>query len=257
MFVLLSNDDGIQAPGLVALAKEFSCAHHEVAVVAPDRERSASSHSITVHKPLRVQQVGTHAGTKWAYAVNGTPGDCVKLALTTLLPKQPDMVVSGINCGSNLGTDVFYSGTVAAALEALLHGIPAVAVSLATSNPEADYGFAARVGLSVAERLITKPALSRALININVPDLSRSAIKGVRITRLGIRRYRNVFETRRDPRGQTYYWLAGEPVTGASSVDTDIAMVEQGYVSITPVAVDLTDYERLNQIRSWENEIDT
>lgn len=255
MFVLLSNDDGIQAPGLKTLAKEFAD-EHEVAIVAPDRERSASSHSITVHKPLRVQQIDGYLGTTKAYAVNGTPGDCVKMALTTLLTKQPDMVISGINRGSNLGTDVFYSGTVAAALEALLHGIPAVAVSLATSSHEADYSFAARVGLSVAEHLATKPALSRSLININIPDLPQEAIKGIRITRLGIRHYRNVFEARRDPRGQTYYWLAGEPVVGAGSVDTDITVVEQGYVSITPVAVDLTDYEGLRQIRSWEREID-
>lgn len=193
MFVLLSNDDGIQAPGLTALIKEFA-RRHEVAVVAPDRERSASSHSITVHKPLRAQQMDTKLGATCAYAVNGTPGDCVKLALTTLLPKKPDMVISGINRGSNLGTDVFYSGTVAAAFEALLHGIPAIAVSLATYGEETDYGLSAAVALAVAERLAAKPVLSRTLININVPDLRKADIKGVRITRLGIRQYRNILK---------------------------------------------------------------
>ena len=256
MFVLLSNDDGIWAPGLAAMAHKFVQAGYKIAVVAPDRERSASSHSITVHKPLRAQPVNMNTTTKWAYAVNGTPGDCIKLALSTLLPQKPDMVISGINRGPNLGTDVFYSGTVAAALEALLHGIPAVAVSLATLSPEADFNPAAEVGLAIVERLTINPALARrALINVNVPHY-KSATKGIKITRLGIRRYRNVFEARRDPRGQTYYWLAGEPMTETNSLDTDIASVEEGYVSITPVVVDLTDYECLHILRSWEKEID-
>jgi 5'-nucleotidase len=257
MFVLLSNDDGIQASGLVTLANVFHCSGHEIAVVAPDRERSASGHSITVHKPLRIQRVGLYDNTKWAYAVNGTPSDCVKLALTRLLPKKPDMVISGVNKGPNLGTDVFYSGTVAAAVEALLHGIPGVAISLATVDSTPDFDYAANVGLSVANHLAAEPSLMRTLMNINVPDRPGSSVKGLKVTRLGTRRYRNVFEARRDPRGRIYYWLAGEPITGSSSLGTDIAMVEQGYISITPVTVDLTDYNVLPKLRSWENVIDT
>ncbi|NLG86398.1 MAG: 5'/3'-nucleotidase SurE [Firmicutes bacterium] len=259
MFVLLSNDDGIEAPGLMALAKELA-PKYEAVVVAPDRERSASSHAITVHKPLRVRQINANLNIKQAYAVNGTPSDCVKLALTTLLPKQPDMVISGINRGSNLGTDVFYSGTVAAALEGLLHGIPGIAVSLATSSgdsdSDSDYSLAAQVALLVVERLANKPNIPRMLININVPDLPRDMIRGIRITRLGMRRYRNVFEIRRDPRGQTYYWLAGEPVAEVDEIDTDIAAIEDGYISLTPITVDLTDYGAIKQLQAWEKEFD-
>jgi 5'-nucleotidase len=256
MFVLLSNDDGIEAPGLMALAKEFSH-KHEVVVVAPDRERSATGHAITVHKPLRARLMEAYLESGLAYAVNGTPSDCIKLALTTLLPKEPDIVVSGINRGPNLGTDVFYSGTVAAALEGLLHGIPSIAVSLATFDRNSSYTTAARVALSVAERATGEPSLSRILININVPNVAKEHLKGIRITRLGTRRYRNVFEARLDPRGQTYYWLAGEPIVETDDIDTDIAVVKNGYVSITPVLVDLTHHQAINDIRSWEDEIDT
>ncbi|MDK2882034.1 MAG: 5/3-nucleotidase [Bacillota bacterium] len=252
MFVLLTNDDGIEAPGLLALASEFR-SRHEVAIVAPDRERSASAHAITVDRPLRAKKIEHAQAPSWA--VSGTPGDCVKLAITTLLPRQPDMVISGINRGPNLGTDVFYSGTVAAALEGVLFGLPAIAVSLASYAANANYGFAARVARAVAERLIGKPVLSQALLNINVPNLPDKEIRGISITRLGTRRYRNVFEARKDPRGQIYYWLAGELVNEErSDRDTDIAAVAEGKVSITPLHIDLTDYGRLPQLERWLDE---
>lgn len=249
MFVLLTNDDGIEAPGLLALAREF-CARHELAIVAPDRERSASAHAITVDRPLRAKKIEHPLGPAWA--VNGTPGDCVKLALTTLLSRQPDVIVSGINRGPNLGTDIFYSGTVAAALEGVLFGLPAIAVSLASYAATADYGLAARVARAVAERLAGKPALSQALLNINVPNLPDKEIRGISITRLGTRRYKNVFEARKDPRGQPYYWLAGELIKEeGSDRDTDIAAVAEGKISITPLHIDLTDYRRLPELKGW------
>ncbi|MGI6604230.1 MAG: 5'/3'-nucleotidase SurE [bacterium] len=248
MFVLLTNDDGISAEGIQALVAEFS-RHHEIAVAAPDRERSASGHAITMDRPLRarpVEQIGL------AWAISGTPGDCVKLALSTLLPKRPDLIVSGVNRGPNMGIDVFYSGTVAAALEGLLNGVPAVAVSLASYAADLDYAVAARVARSVAERLYQKSALSRTLLNVNVPYLPQEKIKGVRITRLASQHYQTAFEARQDPRGHTYYWLVGEPLpeVGAGE-DTDIAAVANGFVSITPLGLDLTDFDRLNELRSW------
>ncbi|MDK2926299.1 MAG: 5/3-nucleotidase, partial [Bacillota bacterium] len=181
MFVLLTNDDGIEAPGLLALAREFH-SRHELAIVAPDRERSATAHAITVDRPLRAKKIEHALGPAWA--VSGTPGDCVKLALTTLLPRRPDVVISGINRGPNLGTDIFYSGTVAAALEGVFFGLPAIAVSLATHAATADYSLAARVASAVAQHLTDKPTLSQALLNINVPALPDKEIRGISITRL-------------------------------------------------------------------------
>ncbi|MDK2926477.1 MAG: 5/3-nucleotidase [Bacillota bacterium] len=248
MFVLLSNDDGIDAAGLTALAGAFSPAD-QVAIVAPDRERSASGHAITMDRPLRVREVKHFAGPAWA--VTGTPGDCVKLALTTLLPRKPDLVVAGINRGPNLGTDVFYSGTVAAALEGLLFGLPALAVSLATHAPDADYSLAARLARAIVQRLLAKPALAETLLNVNVPARPAREIRGLSITRLGTRRYKNTFEARQDPRGQTYYWLAGEPLPQECPPDTDIAAVAAGRISITPLSLDLTDYRRLADLKGW------
>ncbi|HHY92301.1 MAG TPA: 5'/3'-nucleotidase SurE [Firmicutes bacterium] len=248
MFVLVTNDDGIEAAGLQALVRELAL-HHHVAIVAPDRERSASGHAITMDRPLRARQVAHPAGLAWA--VSGTPGDCVKLALGALLPQRPDVVISGINRGPNLGTDVFYSGTVAAAVEGVFAGLPALAVSLAAYDSDSDYSVASRVARSVAQRFVQKPALAQILLNINIPALPITKIKGVSITRLGIRRYRETFETRQDPRGQTYYWLVGEPMADADlSRDTDIAAVAEGRISITPLRLDLTDYQHLATLKA-------
>lgn len=252
MFVLLSNDDGIEAAGLAALAREISSAH-QIAIVAPDRERSASGHAITMDRPLRAKPVESLGVPAWS--VNGTPSDCVKLALTTLLKRRPDLVISGINRGPNLGTDVFYSGTVAAAWEGLFFGLPAVAVSLATHAAGADYTLAARAARAVAERLLAKPALAHTLLNVNVPALPKAAVTGVRITRLGTRRYKNVFEARQDPRGQTYYWLVGELLEEDAARDTDIAAVAEGKISITPLSLDLTDYRTLSELKNWDHEL--
>ncbi|MDD2443301.1 MAG: 5'/3'-nucleotidase SurE [Desulfotomaculaceae bacterium] len=244
MRILISNDDGIQAKGineLVAALKE----ENELFVVAPDRERSATGHKITMHRPLRVTQ-WAYPGSKIAgWAVDGTPADCVKLGLEALLPAPPDIVVSGINQGPNLGTDVLYSGTVSAAVEGIINGIPSVAISLA-SYEYRDFSFAGelinKIVLSFGKEL---PA--RTLLNINVPP---GLPKGIKTTRLGDRRYVNIFDKRVDPRGRVYFWMAGEPFDmDKDDPETDVWAVKEGYISITPVQYNLTDYNVMQTLQ--------
>ncbi len=244
MRILLSNDDGILAPGLLELKKALNHLG-EIHVVAPEKERSGTGHGITAHKPLRPKQVQLGDGSI-GWSVNGTPADCVKLAIDALLPAQPDVVVSGINRGPNLGTDVLYSGTVSAAIEGTINGIPSIAVSLASyeyENFKEAAAFVARILplLSPGEKRTSK----FTLINVNVPPGSP---RGIKITRLGTRRYVNVFHKRIDPRGGVYYWMAGEPEDSAPEnpvvdADVDWDAVKNGFVSITPLHFDLTDYK--------------
>jgi len=228
LLILLTNDDGVQAEGLAALYRQFS-PRHEVHVVAPDRERSGSSQAITVFEPLMVQR--TRLGSPWrpgeergreteAWAVVGTPADCVKLAVANLFPGRPDIVISGINRGPNLGTDVFYSGTVSAAIEAAIQGLPAIAVSLAGFS-DLDYSLAARFTEYLARRLLEHRLPSNTLLNVNVPAVPPGDVAGVRVTALSGHRWKDTFEERSDPRGHSYFWLVGEPISTEPEVGSD------------------------------------
>ncbi len=249
--ILLSNDDGITAKGLEALRLAME-ELGEVVVVAPDRPRSASGHAITVHKPLRVEEVKYPNRSTRGYSVNGTPSDCVKLALQGLLiDEQPDIVVSGINFGANLGTDVLYSGTVSAALEGVINGVPAVAVSLAGYEKE-EYTIAAKVAAKVVQAVAEKGIEPETLLNVNVPPVPEAEIKGFAITKLGKRIYENTFEKRTDPRGKIYYWMGGEVVDLEGDDDTDINAIKRGEVSVTPIVFDVTNYRLMSQLEKWQ-----
>lgn len=249
MRILVSNDDGIFAPGIKALAESLA-QHHQVYVVAPDRERSAAGHALTLHKPLRAEEVSLFQGVMGSWEVNGTPSDCVKLAFGALLAEPPDLVVSGINRGPNLGTDVIYSGTVSAALEGAILGSPAVAFSLASFD-DLHYQTAATFALQAADKLASQHMPSRTLLNINIPSVPLPDVKGVRVTKLGIRKYNDVFEPRVDMRGKTYYWLAGEPDEQEEHPDTDVMAIRSHCISITPIHIDLTLYPLLDEVERW------
>jgi len=251
MLILLTNDDGITAPGIQELRLAFE-PMTQVYLVAPDRERSATGHGITMHKPLRVEK--KHFGNKTVgYAVSGTPADCVKLALEKLLPERPDLVISGINKGSNLGTDVLYSGTVSAALEAIINGIPSIAISL-DFDVLGNFKTAADFATKLAALMLEQPIPENTLLNVNVPDLEKDEIKGVKVTKLGLRRYINSVEERTDPRGREYYWLGGD-IKDIPEDDSDLYAVSQQYISITPLHYDLTNYSMIQQFKDWEMRI--
>ena len=251
MHILLTNDDGIDAPGIISLVNVLTPIA-KVTVVAPDRERSASGHAITFHKPLRLEEVRLNAeGGGKGWAVNGTPSDCVKLAVKALLSHPPDLIVSGINRGPNLGTDVLYSGTVSAAIEGILFGITSIAVSLATFT-EGSFATAAQVTKNLIGQIWDRSLPPHTLLNVNIPPLPRHKLRGIRVARLGFREYKNIFEERRDPRGRVYYWLGGQVVDCAKeSEDIDIGAVKKGYVSVTPVHFDLTNYALLKEVKTW------
>lgn len=251
MRLLLSNDDGIHAPGLQILATTLS-AEHEVHVVAPDRERSATGHALTLHKPLRIEEVRI-PGVKQALAVNGTPSDCIKLALGALMRDcRPDFVISGINRGPNLGTDVIYSGTVSAALEGtILLDRPCIAISLASFS-DLGYEKAAAFALHLVRFLERHTLDPKVLLNVNVPAIEWQDVAGVRVTRLGRRRYNDCFERRIDPRGKVYYWLAGEAEELEDDTDTDVQAIRDNCISISPIHYDLTHYPSLPEIKEWD-----
>ena len=258
MKLLISNDDGIYALGIRALANSLAEAGHDVTVVCPDRERSATGHGLTLHQPIRAEMVETifHPSIK-AWACSGTPSDCVKLALWALLDHPPDLVLSGINHGSNLGTDVLYSGTVSAAMEGVIEGIPSIAFSL-TSFSSSDFQPAAAFAQSLVAQLAKQPLPELLLLNVNVPAVAAAAIAGVKVTRQGIRRYIDVFEKRLDPRGKTYYWLAGElleEVDEDSNLSelgpTDVQAIRDNYITITPLQYNLTAATGLASLKNW------
>lgn len=256
MRILVTNDDGFRAPGLVALVDalgEIQCditgKTDEILVVAPDRECSATGHGITVHRPLRAEPIRLGCWEVQGWAVEGTPADCVKLALDFLLTEPPDVVVSGINRGPNLGTDILYSGTVSGALEGAIHGIPSLAVSLA-SFTDNNYQTAAMIARDLVVRIVAGEFPPDILLNVNVPALPPEKLRGIRVTRLGTRRWQNVFEKRCDPRGRVYYWLAGDAVDAPGEAGTDVEAVSEGFTSITPVHFDLTDYKVMEAIRN-------
>ncbi len=250
MRILLTNDDGIMAPGIQALAKRMVDLG-EVVLVAPDTERSASGHGITILDPIRVKPVKISSISE-AWAISGTPADCVKMAVQEFFKDGCDMILSGINHGPNLGTDVLYSGTVSAAIEGSILGIPSVAVSLASFAVESDYSLSADIAHSIAEQLFKKKANlpPNTLLNVNIPDVEANLIKGYRITKLGVREYSNVFDRLVDPRGNTYYWLKGELVKqDEMDPDLDTVAIKEKYISISPVHFDLTNYRIMKDIR--------
>jgi 5'-nucleotidase len=242
MHILISNDDGYRAPGLRHLAESLGSAAR-ITVVAPDRDRSGASNSLTLDNPLRVRR----AENGYTY-VEGTPTDCVHLAITGLLETEPDMVVAGINAGANLGDDVIYSGTVAAAMEGRFLGLPAVAVSLVAGQP-GNFDTAARVTLALLERLKAEPMPSATILNVNVPDLPLAELQGWQVTRLGHRHKSEPVIPQTDPRGRTIYWVGPAGSEQDAGPGTDFHAVRNGYVSVTPIHVDLTRYDALDTLR--------
>jgi 5'-nucleotidase len=255
MHILVTNDDGVSAAGLLALVQAAQQLG-EVTVIAPDRNWSASGHVKTMDRPLRVKEVLLGDGTP-ALASDGAPSDCVALALLGVVERKIDLVLSGINPNANIGHDVTYSGTVTAAMEAVIGGVPGIAVSLDSPRDRhavLNYHPAANVVRSVLSSVIEKGLPLGVLLNMNIPYLLESQIKGVRLTRQGLRIYRDSLERRVDPRGNPYYWIGGESPTALAEPGSDYAALVEGFVSITPLHLDLTYYAGMDQLK-WVEEI--
>jgi 5'-nucleotidase len=252
MRFLVTNDDGIYAPGLAALVEALRPLG-EVMVVAPDRERSATAHAITLHNPLRVEKVNRD-GAFYGHAVSGTPVDCVKLAIVSLLRERPDFVLAGINPGTNVGTNAIYSGTVSAAIEGAMNGVTSLGLSIdcvgGASDSEPDYAPAAAFAVRLIRLLSTSERAGPVAFNINLPDLPAERIKGVRLTHQGRLMFREEFHERTDPQRRTYYWLGGELPAPADGENADSTAVLRGYISVTPLHYDLTDYAALERLRA-------
>jgi 5'-nucleotidase len=253
MRVLLTNDDGIFAKGIETLYLALQN-EHDVTVVAPETEQSAVGHAITMIDPLRVKAVNRN-GTFFGYALNGTPADCVKLAITELLKPPPEIVVSGINMGANVGVNVIYSGTVSAATEGTLLGIPSIAVSLdafESNNFEPAAAFILQL-IQLVERFALPPGV---LLNVNVPNINEEQIRGVRITRQGEAKFLDHYDRRVDPRNHVYYWLCGSIQSADPETDTDAFAIAGNYISVTPIHYDLTNYAMLEALKQWPLETD-
>jgi 5'-nucleotidase len=244
MRILLSNDDGYFAPGLAVLAEALSGLAH-ITVVAPERDRSGASNSLTLDRPLMLRQ-----SSNGFYYVNGTPTDCVHLAVTGMLDHLPDMVISGINHGANMGDDTIYSGTVAAATEGFLLGVPAIAVSLVSSH-QGHYATAARVVREMVERYQRQSFTQPLLLNVNVPDVPYEALQGSAITRLGRRHKAEPVVKVENPRGQTVYWVGAAGAAQDAGSGTDFEAVARNSVSVTPLQIDLTHYAQMNAVQEW------
>jgi 5'-nucleotidase len=244
--IVISNDDGIRSPGIRALAAAMQ-EIGRIVVVAPDRERSAAGHSLSISHPLRVDE--TAPG--W-HAVDGTPTDCINLAINGLLRRRKvDLVVSGINKGANMGDDITYSGTVAAALEGTLLGIPSIAFSLASWD-RFDFGFAAAFAGKVATKVLREGLPKDTLLNVNIPAIPETDVKGVRITRMGKRIYGDAIIRKRDPRGRYYYWIGGDALSHEGVPGSDLEAVEEGFISITPLHLDMTHYGAMKTLGKWK-----
>jgi 5'-nucleotidase len=238
--ILVTNDDGIHADGLLALADALS-AVAQVTIIAPEREHSAGGHAITLHKPLRITRVNINHTSAEAYSTNGTPADCVVLGVLDVMGGLPDWVVAGINRGPNLGEDLMYSGTVSAAMEAAVMGVPAFAISVADYEAT-DFDVAARFAADLTQRLAPGALPPESFLNVNVPNLPAEQLRGVRVTTLGRRKYKGRLEKRLDPRGRIYYWLGGDPTVTDPAEATDAGAVASGFISITPLHFDLTNH---------------
>lgn len=250
MKILISNDDGIAANGIRVLTKALS-PDHDVYVIAPDRERSAAGHSLTLHTPLRVEELEAITGAKRTWVTTGTPGDCVKIGINAILSEeeQPDFVISGINHGPNLGSDILYSGTVSCAMEGAMMGIPSIAVSLASMQCDYDdFKYTGEFINALLKKIEGFPFPAKSILNVNVPALDAEDIAGVAITELGSRMFTNTYEKRVDPRGKVYYWMAGELTNEPSDANTDIAAVRNNKISITPVTYEMTKDDYLSNL---------
>ena len=245
MNILLTNDDGILAPGLALLA-EVCRAVGTVTVVAPDREQSGTSHSLTLHRPIRPMR-----RPDGAFQVDGTPTDCVMLALQALMPEPPDFVFSGVNHGPNMGEDVLYSGTVAAAMEAVMLGVPGIGISFAGHHPETMATYRELL-VALVRRMTSAPDFPRdTLLNVNLPPVPADEVKGVRVTKLGSRFFSESLARMKDPWGREIFWIGGGTITWTGDEDSDHAAVGEGYVSVTPLHMDLTNYSLLEAVRAW------
>lgn len=248
--ILVTNDDGIESDALGPLADALS-AHGEVHVIVPETNWSGASHSITLFRPLRCRPTNLRSGQP-AFMTDGSPTDCVRLAVLGFLRHKPDLIVAGINRGANLGDDITYSGTVAAAMEGLLSNIPSIAISIAAFGADIDFGpssaFAARLARNVFERGF----MPDALLNVNVPGLKARQITGVEVTRLGKRLYRDQLIERLDPYGNPYYWVGGPAVSEEAEPGTDVAAVRAGRISVTPIRLDLTGHDLIEQLGEWD-----
>jgi 5'-nucleotidase len=243
--ILVTNDDGISAEGIRALAgvlEEIG----RVIVVAPEQQQSASSHSITLDKPVRINEY-----SRDRYGVSGTPTDCVLLAVHGILGGKPDIIVSGINHGPNMGEDVNYSGTVAAAIEGSILGIPSIAVSVASWKP-VSFEASAEAAKYLAKSMMDREHLKSCLWNVNIPPLPKSEIKGIKITKLGSRVYNDVVIKKKDPRGKDYFWIAGGEPGWSKEENTDFAAVNAGFISVTPMQLDFTDYKSIVELKGWD-----
>ena len=252
MKVLLTNDDGIHAQGLWALYKRFA-GDHDVTVIAPDRERSAVGHGITLNAPLRTTYVEVNGGYK-GYAVTGTPADCIKLGVLEILDEKPDIVISGINPGANVGVNINYSGTVAAAKEAALYGIAAIAVSIQGTelNNYDDTAFFIEV---LSKKVFEKGLPVGTFLNVNIPDMPMKETAGLRFSRQGVKLFSEYIEKRIDPRNRTYYWQGCDSQFLDNRPDVDSAAISDNFISITPIKCDMTDYKMLDVLKNWNIEI--
>lgn len=246
MRILVTNDDGIDSPGIYALVQALRTIA-EVSVVAPDRQQSAVGHALTVSDPLRATKV-RRDGEFFGYAVSGTPADCVKIALCALLPEKPDLLVSGINHGSNTSKNILYSGTVSAATEGMMMGVPSMAVSLDSLDHRTDCMPAAEYAALVASRFHSFSVPDDTILNVNVPALPKEQIKGLRVTRQGTSGWEDAYERRKDPMGREYFWLSGHYNSVDASTDIDEGAMKAGYVSVTPVYYRLTNTEMLQPL---------
>jgi 5'-nucleotidase len=248
MRILVTNDDGIDSPGIYALVLALRTIG-EVQVVAPDRQQSAVGHALTVSEPLRATKV-RRDGEVFGYAINGTPADCVKLALCELVETPPDLLVSGINHGANTSRNILYSGTVSAATEGMMMGVPAMAVSLDSLNHRTNADAAAEYAALIASRFHSFAIPADTILNVNVPALSKEQIKGIRVTQQGIAGWEDAYERRKDPMGREYFWLSGKYISADNGLETDEGAMKAGYVSVTPVRYRLTNEEMLKPLES-------
>ena len=243
--ILISNDDGVQSEGIVALAEAMKSIG-TVYIVAPDRERSASSHSLTFTHPLRIEKLGPRI-----YSVDGTPTDCVNLGVNKILSgKKVAMLVSGINKGANLGDDITYSGTVSAAMEGTILGIPSIAFSVVTRN-KFRFDVASQFAVTLVKKVMEQGLPDDTLLNVNLPNLPKEKISGIRITRMGKRLYGDVIVEKKDPRGRKYYWIGGDYLSTEEAPGSDIEAIAEDFISITPIHLDLTNYSALRILRKW------
>ena len=248
--ILVTNDDGIESEALGPLVDALS-ALGEVDVIAPERDWSGASHSITLFRPLRCRPTRLRTGQA-AFMTDGSPTDCVRLAVLGFLKQKPDLIVSGINRGANLGDDITYSGTVAAAMEGLLSDIPSIAVSIGAFGANLDFSVASEFVALIGRNILEKGFMHDALLNVNVPHLPRERIAGVEVTRLGKRNYRDQLVERLDPYGNPYYWVGGPAIADFAEPGTDVAALRDGKISVTPIALDLTSHELLEELATWD-----